>query len=1049
MTSFSPSYPAPLKTANPKGFKTTPCKGFVTGYDGFHGNDVWQRAPRLDRGHSNYRLGIRERLTQLARTAEIRLQSFHALIPESFTMTDRNDASARNYAASLFLPKTSFPMRPVGADGEASLLKRWEDLNIEDRVLKSAAEKPRFILHDGPPYANGHLHLGHALNKVLKDVVVRSKRMTGWTAPFVPGWDCHGLPIEWKVEQEFMAAGRVKADIPVAEFRAACRRYAEHWVGVQAKEFKELGLSGDFERPYTTMTPKAEAAIAGEFLKFAVSGQLRRGAKPVMWSVVERTALAEAEVEHLDREVESVWVRFPLANGASDLAGAFAVAWTTTPWTLPANRALAYSPEAAYALYEVVEAPEDNWVRAGERYLLAAKCAEQTFGVARVASYRKLRDVPQDELEGLLFAHPFRSRGYGFDVPALDGQYVSDEAGTGFVHVAPGHGPEDFQLWNEHASVLTERGISTDVPFTLAEDGRLTDACPGFSGLSVLNDKGNDGDASPSVISALMADGALFAKRRYKHRYPHSWRSHKPVVFRNTTQWFISMDRDLSEPGDTLRARAMKAIEGTKFTPETGRNRLAGMVRTRPEWLVSRQRVWGVPLPLFVNETTGEVVPGDGFKHNDAYVKRVVKTFAKEGADAWFADGAAERFLDGFVEKPAAWTKVDDVLDVWFDSGSSHAFVLDDRLERNDADEVMYLEGSDQHRGWFQSSLLESCGTRGRAPYDHVLTHGFVMSEREKMSKSKGNFLTPHDVVMKYGIDVLRLWVVSSDYTDDLRIGPDIMGKTTETYRKMRNTLRWLLGNLTHYDGNAVSSVDLPPLERRLLHRLSEVGKTVRDGYDEFDFRKVVASLTHFMSSDLSAFYFDVRKDALYCDPASSKKRAATLYVLSKTFECLVHWLAPVMPFMAEEAWLSRYPDDESSVHLNQFPALPSEWADHGSDERWNVIMTVRGLVTAAIERQREAGCVKSSLEATPTITVPQSLIYHFEGVDMEDICITSGCRFVVRDDDCDPSVTVAVAGGHRCERSWKYSDSVGSDPDYPGLSLRDAQAMREYESTV
>jgi len=964
---------------------------------------------------------------------------------ESSTMTDRaSEAVPHDFSATLFLPKTTFPMRAPGCAAEAETLKRWETLKLEKQLDKVGSGKPRFILHDGPPYANGHLHIGHALNKVLKDVVVRSKRMAGWNAPFVPGWDCHGLPIEWKVEQEFMSAGRSKADIPVAEFRAACRQYAQQWVEVQCDEFRALGLSGNFDQPYTTMTPKAEASIASEFLKLAVSGQVRRGSKPVMWSVVERTALAEAEVEHLDREVDAIWVKFPVANGAMDLRGASAVAWTTTPWTLPANRALAYSPVASYALYEVMEAPDGNWAAKGSRYLLSETCAERTFAVAKVSSFSKVRNVSHDELETTVFRHPFADQ-YRFKVPALAASYVSDEVGTGFVHVAPGHGPEDFQLWTAFAEQLEGRGISTELPSTLSEDGKLTDACLEFSGLTVLDEKGNEGNASASVIAAAVAVGMLFAKRRHKHRYPHSWRSRKPIVFRNTPQWFITMDRDISSPGDTLRNRALKALESIRFTPETGRNRLASMVRNRPEWLVSRQRVWGVPLPLFFNEKTGAVIPAPDFPHNEAYMARVTRAFASEGADAWFTDGATHRFLKGFVENEQEWTKVDDVLDVWFDSGTSHAFVLDDRLRRTEEDEVMYLEGSDQHRGWFQSSLLESCATRTRAPFDHVLTHGFVMAEREKMSKSKGNYLTPSDVVKQYGVDVLRLWIVSSDFTDDLRIGPDLLKSTNETYRKVRNILRWLLGNLHHSDGRKVSYKDLPALERRILHRLAEVGEAVTTAYAEFDFRKVVSVLTHFMSAELSAFYFDVRKDVLYCDPASSLKRTATLSVLSDVFDCLVHWMAPLLPFSMEEAWLERYPSATGSVHLERFPVIPSEWIER-SPERWDVIMQLRSLVTLAIEKERVAGRIKSSTEATPTITVSELTLDQIADVEMDEICITSGCHFVVIDDEKHvPTATIDVATGKRCERSWKYSEDVGLDPDFPLVSLRDAQALREH----
>ncbi|WP_046865122.1 isoleucine--tRNA ligase [Microvirga massiliensis] len=969
-------------------------------------------------------------------------------------MTDRHDADGLDYASTLFLPKTDFPMRGPKEEGEKALLDRWDAMKLHDRLRASSAGRRRFVLHDGPPYANGNLHLGHALNKVLKDVVVRSRQMTGWDAPYVPGWDCHGLPVEWKVEEWFRAEGRDKADVSVPEFREACRRYAAHWVGVQAEEFRALGVSGDFENAYTTMDFASEAAVAAELMKFAASGQLYRGSKPVMWSVVERTVLAEAEVEHLDDQSDALWVRFPVSARDGDLAGASVVAWTTTPWTLPGNRALAYSPRAAYGLYEVTEAPKDNGARPGERYLLADAAAEPTFGAARVSGYARLREVPHEELAQLECAHPLREMGYGFRVPLLAGDHVTADAGTGFVHTAPGHGREDYDVWMANARQLAARGYDTSVPFTVADDGRLTAAAPGFEGRAVLTETGDRADADGTVMEALTSAGMLVARGRVKHQYPHSWRSKKPVVFRNTPQWFLHLDKDLDRPGDTLRARALDAVERTRFHPEAGRNRLRAMVEARPDWVLSRQRCWGVPLTLFLHEATGEVVPGQGFARNREYVARVTTAFEAEGADAWFAENARERFLGDLVADPSEWTKVTDVLDVWFDSGCTHAFVLEKRLGLT-GPASLYLEGSDQHRGWFQSSLLESCGTRGRAPFEAVVTHGFLLDEdASKMSKSKGNGLTAAQVVSQSCTDVLRLWVVSSNFTDDLRTGPDVLKGTSEAYRKLRNTLRWMLGNLVHHDGTGVPYASLPELERWVLHRLHELDAVVRAGYEAYAFRKVVAALTHFMAADLSAFYFDVRKDALYCDPASSLRRRAALHVVDTVFGCLVRWLAPMLPFTAEEAWLARHPSADGSVHLEQLPELPGAWRDDALAARWASVRRVRSVVIGALEVERAARRLGSPLEAAPVVRVPERLLETLSGVDLAEVCLTSALSLRIEEASDDSfrldgvegiAVTVEKAKGRKCLRSWRFDPAVGTDPEYPDVTPRDAAALREW----
>ncbi|HHN67114.1 MAG TPA: isoleucine--tRNA ligase, partial [Thermopetrobacter sp.] len=719
-------------------------------------------------------------------------------------MSDASDTSTRDYRQTLFLPKTDFPMRAGLPKKEPEILKRWEEMDLYARARQVARGREKYVLHDGPPYANGHLHIGHAMNKILKDVITRTRQMMGHDSNYVPGWDCHGLPIEWKVEEEFRSQGRNKDDIPINEFRAHCRAFAEHWVKVQAEEFQRFGVVGDWTTPYLTMSYDAEAIIARELIRFAELGQLYRGSKPVMWSVVEKTALAEAEVEYHDHESDAIWVKFPIFTcGAGDrdplydhltkYNGAYIVIWTTTPWTIPGNRAIAYSPTISYGLYEVKSVPEGNWARKGERYVLADALAEEVMRAARVEEFTRLFDISANVLRDTQAKHPLRQLGYDFTVPLLPGEHVTEEAGTGFVHTAPGHGREDYDVWTAHAKELEARGISTDIPFTVDEDGVLTDAAPGLTGKRVLTQKGGKGDANEAVIAALREAGMLIARARLTHQYPHSWRSKKPVIFRNTPQWFIPLDRPY-EDGTTLRERALKAIRDTQWVPPSGENRITAMIESRPDWVISRQRAWGVPIAIFVHRQTGEILVDEEVN------RRIIDSFFEKGADAWFEDGAAARYLQGRVDNPDDWEQVRDILDVWFDSGSTHAFVLERRDDLK-WPASMYLEGTDQHRGWFHSSLLESCATRGRAPYDSVLTHGFVLDEDgRKMSKSLGNVVSPQDVMKQYGADILRLWVMASDYSEDLRIGPEILKSMADAYRKLRNTIRYMLGALADYD---------------------------------------------------------------------------------------------------------------------------------------------------------------------------------------------------------------------------------------------------------
>jgi isoleucyl-tRNA synthetase len=966
-----------------------------------------------------------------------------------------------DYSATLFLPDTKFPMRAGLPEREPIWLERWQEMDLYHRQRELAKDRPLFVLHDGPPYANGNIHIGHALNKTLKDLVSRSMNMLGYNSAYVPGWDCHGLPIEWKIEEQYRAKGVDKNSIGINEFRAECRRFAEHWVDVQRDEFKRLGVIGDWDNPYLTMSFSAEAQIARELFKFAESRQLYRGSKPVMWSVVERTALAEAEIEYQDHESDQVWVKFPVSGpmppqdtaGQEPYRGASVVIWTTTPWTIPGNRAISFSAKIAYGLYRITAAPEGNWARTGERYILADKLADDTFGKARVESYERIGDVTPDDLASILCQHPLRglAGGYEFPVPLLDGEHVSDDAGTGFVHTAPGHGLDDFEIWMASARLLRERGIDEAIPFTVDDAGYYTKDAPGFDGARVLDDQGKKGDANKRVMDVLAERGMMVARGRLKHQYPHSWRSKKPIIFRNTPQWFVHMDMDIGGPGDTLRARALRAIDETTFYPPQGQNRLRSMIAERPDWVLSRQRAWGVPIAVFVNRESGETLVDEVVNH------RIAQAFEEEGADAWFKPGAAQRFL-GDAHKADEWEKIDDILDVWFESGTTHAWVLRNRQKwpQLKFPASMYLEGSDQHRGWFHSSLLESCGTNGSAPYESVLTHGFTMDgEGRKMSKSLGNVVAPQDVIRQFGADILRLWVAAGDYAEDQRLGKEIINTTVDSYRKLRNTMRWLLGNLAHLKpGDETAVADMPELERLILHRLHGLDALVRDAYAQYDYKRVVAALSHFMNVDLSAFYFDVRKDALYCDPLSSVKRKSSLTVLDRVFNCLTAWLAPILVFTMEECWLERHPGPDESVHLRTFPKVPGGWRNDELNDRWHKIRAVRRVVTGALEIERKDKRIGSSLEAAPQVYVSdRELLAALAGEDFAEICITSG--IVVQEGEGPPdafrlddvrgvAVVPALAQGRRCARSWKVLPEVGSDPEYPDLSPRDAQAMRE-----
>ncbi|MDZ4382679.1 MAG: isoleucine--tRNA ligase [Parvibaculum sp.] len=949
-------------------------------------------------------------------------------------MSIDENPTGRDYRDTLFLPKTDFPMKAGLPVREPEWLARWQKLDLYKRLREEAKGRETFVLHDGPPYANGNIHIGHALNKILKDIVVRSQQMMGKDAAYVPGWDCHGLPIEWKIEEKYRKKGLNKDEVPPLEFRRECREFAQHWVDVQREEFKRLGVSGEWDNPYLTMSFDAEAKIVEEFQKFLMNGSLYRGSKPVMWSVVEKTALAEAEVEYHDHVSHTIWVKFPVVKGDA-LQGASVVIWTTTPWTIPANRAISYSPKIAYGLYEVKAT--------GEKLVLADALAEQVRHDAKIEEWARLRDVAADDLQGVVCAHPFAGQGYDFDVPMLAGDHVTEEAGTGFVHTAPGHGQDDYMIWVEN---FGQKGI----PETVNEEGVYYDHVPLFAGKFVLPRQRKEGNANAAVIEELQKAGKLLANGKVTHSYPHSWRSKAPLIFRNTPQWFVAMDAKIEAAGGKpFRQVALDEIEKVRWVPARNRNRIYAMVETRPDWVLSRQRAWGVPLTLFVNAKTGELL-------RDPKVNaRIVEAVAKEGADAWFERPASD-FL-GSAYDEADYERVTDILDVWFDSGSTHAFVLEARGLPSPAD--LYLEGSDQHRGWFQSSLLESCGTRGRAPYRQVLTHGMTLTDKGlKMSKSLGNAIEPEAIVKQNGADILRLWVANTDYWEDHSIGNDIVKSNVEAYRKLRNTFRYLLGNLSGFDdAERVDVADMPELERVILHRLAELDELVRKAYMDYDFKRVAHTLSNFMNVELSAFYFDIRKDALYCDAPSAIRRRACRTVLDHLFSHLTAWLAPVLCFTVEEVWLSRFPSDTGSVHLRTFPEIPAEWRNEALSEKWKKVRELRRVVTGALEVERREKRIGASLEAAPEVFVSHpDLVEAMKGVDLAEIAITSQAALVGGEGPADawrldevPGVAVVpkLAEGRKCARSWRILPEVGSDPDYPDLSLRDAAAVREYDA--
>ncbi|MBO1360360.1 isoleucine--tRNA ligase [Acetobacter sacchari] len=946
------------------------------------------------------------------------------------------------YRETVFLPVTSFPMRGNLPTREPDLLARWDALELDRKIADAAKGRPVFTLHDGPPYANGHLHIGHALNKILKDVINRSHRMSGYAVHYVPGWDCHGLPIEWKVEEEYRKAKKDKDAVPVLQFRAECREWAGRWLDVQMAEFKRLGVQAEWARRYATMDFSSEAAIVGEIGQFLLNGGLYRGLRPVMWSPVEKTALADAEIEYHDHTSTTIFVAFPFIKdptAAGALDGVSAVIWTTTPWTIPANRAIAYGPEITYVVLRVDETTPEAKLEAGAKILVAEELVSSVCSAAGILTHHILYTLPGEALAGAQCAHPLRGDGYDFDVPLLPGDFVTTDAGTGLVHMAPSHGEDDFIVSVAH-------GI--EVPELVMDDGRYAPHTPLFAGGHVFK----AADPVCEALSAAMehanqagdAPAGLVARGTLVHSYPHSWRSRTPVIYRATPQWFIRMDGE-----GELRVSALKALEDVTFVPEQSRNRLTSMVESRPDWCISRQRAWGVPIAVFVEKATGQVL------RDPEVMQRIVEAFRTEGADAWYKD-EPKRFL-GNAYNADDYEQVFDIVDVWFESGSTHSFVLGSDELQFPAD--LYLEGSDQHRGWFQSSLLESVGTRGISPFKALVTNGFVLDEHgRKMSKSLGNVVAPQDVNDTLGADILRLWVMNSDTNEDLRIGKEILKQQGELYRRLRNTLRWLLGALEGFsEAEIVPYAELPELERWVLHRLTELGGLIARAVETHEWVGVYPALHGFCTTDLSAFYFDVRKDALYCDAIDSHRRRATRTVLDILHRCLATWLAPVLVFTADDAWTARF-GEQTSVHLEQFPDLPGEWHNPELGERWVTLRAVRRVITTEIEEARRSGLVGSSLQAQVELPLSEAEAGAFAGVDWSDLAIVSHTEVSVvpgatsvylapltADIDAGaphgpPLITPAV--GEKCARCWRVLPEVGKTAAHPTLCFRCASVV-------
>ena len=899
------------------------------------------------------------------------------------------------------LPKTAFSMKANLPVREPEILEYWKKINLYQELRQSSKGKEKFVLHDGPPYANGNIHMGTALNKILKDIIVKFHQMDGKDSIYVPGWDCHGLPIEWKIEEQYKKNKKNKNEVPIVEFRKECRSFAEKWIEVHKGQFKRLGVVGDWENYYSTMSYDAEAQIVRELGKFLKEGSLYRGFKPVLWSTVEKTALADAEVEYQDHKSDTIYTSFPVKSSSlKELEGSEIIIWTTTPWTIPANKALAYNESLDYVLIQL----NDDGDFKNRKIVIAEALIDSVIKECSIKDYKEIKKFKGKDFKDTICNHPFFNLGYEYDIPMLEARFVTTEQGTGIVHCAPSHGPDDFNLCLNHGIKAIE---------TVDGDGKYTKNVHLFEGNHIFK-------ANPIVIEKLKEQKNLLAYGELTHSYPHSWRSKAPLVHRATPQWFISME------SHKLRETALKALDETTFYPSKGKERLRSMIETRPDWCVSRQRVWGVPLPIFVNKKTKEILVDDEVNENIANI------YEKEGSDCWFSDDP-QRFL-GEKYKSEDYEKLSDIVEVWFDSGSTHSFVLEKREDLK-WPASMYLEGSDQHRGWFHSSLLESCGTRGKAPFESILSHGFVVDGKGlKMSKSLGNVIAPEDILKKYGADILRIWVASSNYAEDLRIDHSILDQHADSYRKIRNTFRYLLGNLNDnfedIDLENINLSELPELEKFMLHKVYSLNENFKNYFNNYDFHNLYKELLNFCTVDLSAFYFDIRKDSLYCDSKDSKKRQSTIILLNVILKSLLRWFAPILSFTTEEIY-RLIMNDNKSVHLTKFLKFPKTFKNENLNQKWLELIKIRNVCNISIEEKRASKEIGSSLEASLKINLDKKLNEISKDVDFSELCITSSAE-VSYLENSETKVQTTKAEGSKCQVCWKITKHACSRKTCP-----------------
>ena len=900
---------------------------------------------------------------------------------------------------TLQLPKTAFSMKASLPVKEPEILKKWEKDNIFKKLRKNSKGKEKFILHDGPPYANGHIHMGTALNKILKDIITRFHQMSGKDSVYVPGWDCHGLPIEWKIEEQYKKKKKNKDEIPIKNFRQECREFAKSWIDVHIKEFKRLGVVGDFENYYSTMSFEAEAQIVRELGKFLMDGSLYQGFKPVLWSTVEKTALADAEVEYMEHTSNTIYVAFKIKETNKEfLKDSSVIIWTTTPWTIPANKALAFNNNIEYSVLEI----EDLENFKDKKIVVAKNLINSITEECGIKNYKELKTFKGLEFKGTICSHPFLKMNFDYDVPMLDAQFVNLEQGTGIVHCAPSHGPDDFNLC-----------LKNNIPslYTVDNAGLYTKEIPFFTGTHVFK-------ADPIVIEKLKEQNKLLKNDKLNHSYPHSWRSKAPLIYRATPQWFISMKKN------NLRDKAIKAINNTIFYPNKGKDRLLSMVEGRPDWCVSRQRVWGVPLPIFINKKNKEPL------RDKKVLDRIADIYEKQGSDCWFTDDP--KIFLGSEYNSKDYEKLNDIVEVWFDSGSTHSFVLEKRKDLKwPAD--MYLEGSDQHRGWFHSSLLESCGTRGKAPFKSILSHGFVVDGKgKKMSKSMGNVISPEEILKNYGADILRIWVASSDYAEDLRIDKNILSQHAESYRKIRNTFRFMLGNLKDkFEKQNLEKLqlnDFDELEQYILHKIYNINKSVENNLKNYNFHKLYKDLLNFCTLDLSSFYFDIRKDVLYCDSLNSKKRKNCVVVLNIILESLLKWFAPILVFTTDEIFTLINKENES-IHEYSFVEIPKNWENRKLNEKWEKLFEIKQDANVAIEEKRSSKEIGSSLEAQIKLTVNKNKFELLNNLDLAEYFITSKAEKILSEND-ETTIEVSKAVGEKCQRCWKILEKKCNRPD-------------------